>query len=62
MFYEGRKHLDPFSHIYFEHNADNAHHNRAYMVKLCSNSKVIGHLSHSIAEAIYECVIENMVE
>ena len=56
MFYEGRKYIDSFSYVYFEHDASNIHHKRACVVKLCGNDKAIGHLSYSVAEAIYELI------
>ena len=56
MFYEGREYLKPesMSHVYFERDAANVHHDKAYMVRLCCNSKMLGHLSVEVAEAVYE--------
>jgi len=56
MFYEGKEYLKPdvMLHVYFERDAANMHHNKAYMVRLCCNNKILGHLSVEVAEAIYD--------
>ena len=45
MFYEGKYHdLQSMSHVYFERDAFNVHHDKAYVVKLCCNNGMLGHL------------------
>ena len=55
MFYEGKDHLRPLLHVYFQKDAAvNVHHDKAYAVKFCCNNKMLGHLSIDVAEAIHE--------
>ena len=65
MFYEGRDDLrtDEFVQVYFERDTNNVHvhHCKAFFVKLCSNNKILGHLSLNTAEAIYEIYEESRI-
>ena len=54
MFYEGKDYLQSMSQIYFQRDAGNVHHKKAYAVKLCCNDKMLGHVSVDVAEAIHE--------
>lgn len=54
MFYEGKDYLQPMSQVYFQRDAANVHHDKAYAVKLCCNNKMLGHLNVEVAEAVYE--------
>ena len=61
MFYKGRDDLctDDFVHVYFERDTNNAHHCKAFFVKLCSSNKILGHPCLSTAEAIHEIYEES---
>ena len=56
MFYSGREHIDStvFSHVYFQRDLENAYHDKAFFVVLCSNDSILGHLSRDVAEAVAE--------
>jgi len=38
-------------HVYFKRDTANVHHDKAY---ICCNSKMLGHLSVEVAEAVHE--------
>ena len=46
MFYEGKDYLQSMSQVYFQRDAGNVHHEKAYAVKLCCNDKMLGHVRY----------------
>ena len=54
MFYKGKDYLQSMSQVYFQRDAGNVHHEKAYAVKLCCNDKMLGHVSVDVTEAIHE--------
>ena len=54
MFHEGKDDLQSMSHVYFQRNVAKVHHDKAYVMKLYCNNKILGHLSVGVAKAIHE--------